>query len=113
MAFQNGSTPSIRLRNGIPCSKNILQNALRKPRGVMRAEQAQALLDGAMKSSVWSTQIHLARDNALPEAFFVNTALLSKFPDIAVVFMDDTGATNAFIFPSLCCVATSQTWSFP
>ena len=29
MAFQNASRVSIKLRNDIPCSKNILQNALR------------------------------------------------------------------------------------
>ena len=77
----------------------------------MRAEQARALRDAAMKSSVWSTQIHLAHDNALREAFFVNTALLSKCPDIAVVFMDDTSCTNAFLFPvvSLLCRDESDT----
>ena len=111
MAFQSVSTASIRLRNDILCSKNILQNALREPRSAMRAEQARALRDAAMKSSVWSTQIHLAHDNALREAFFVNTALLSKCPDIAVVFMDDTSCTNAFLFPvvSLLCRDESDT----
>ena len=63
------------------------------------------------KSSVWSTHIHLARDNALREAFVVNTALLSKCPDIAVVFVDDTSRTNAFLFPvvSLLCRDESDT----
>ena len=111
LAFQSASTASIPLRNDILCGKNILQNAFRESRSTMRAEQARALRDAAMKSSVWSTQIHLASDNALREAFFVSTELLSKCPDIAVVFMDDTSCTNAFLFPvvSLLCRDESDT----
>ena len=59
----------MRLQGNIMCNKNVFQNVLRDARNDMRAEQARGLRDAAMKSDVWSTQINLAMDNTLHEAF--------------------------------------------
>ena len=108
MVLQNISSSSIRLQCNIMCNQNVFQNVLREARTNMRAEQARGLRDAAMKSDLWSTQINLARDNSLYEAFFMNSELLSKLADITVVFMDDTSCTNTFFFPLVSVLCRDQ-----
>ena len=67
MVLGNQPSATIRIANNILCNKNVFQNVLRTARTDMRSEQARALRDAVSKSDVWTSEIHLSRDNTFYE----------------------------------------------
>ena len=70
-----------------------------QPRSKVTNEQSRALRDTVRKSDLWGSEIHLDESNVFVEAFFINSALVSKGLEVTFVFVDDTLCTNSFMFP--------------
>ena len=102
---------SIKLKCNALCSNSVFQNVLRNPRSKVMNEQSRALRDTVNKSDLWGSEIHLDESNVFVEAFFTNSALVSKGLDVTFVFVDDTSCTNSFMFPviAVLCQDASKT----
>ena len=99
MAMKKTPTEEIKMRVGAVCNGDVFQNALRGVRKDICSEQCRALRNAACGSGLWSSEIHLTRDNVFVEAFFTNTALSPSCIDNDIVFIDDTSCANVFSLP--------------
>ena len=68
-------------------------------RAISRSDQARSLRNAVNDSKVWSSEIHLNRDNVFIEAFSANSVLVSKRLHVMFVYVDDTACSNTFSLP--------------
>lgn len=68
----------IKMRHNCLCWKDVFQNAVRHVSAHSRPDHARSLRNAEEESKVWSSEMHLNRDNAFIEAFFANSGLVSK-----------------------------------
>ena len=90
MASNKVRTPEIKMAVGALCNGDVFQNALRPVKATLGADQCRSLRDAAASSSLLTSSIHLTRENVFVEAFFTNTALVSKSLVVDFVYLDDT-----------------------
>ena len=102
MASNKVRTPEIKMAVGALCNGDVFQNALRPVKATLGADQCRSLLNAAASSNIWTSTIHLTRDNVFVEAFFTNTALVSKSFVVDFVYLDDTSCANVFSLPIVC-----------
>ena len=112
MAARKVRTPEIKMAVGALCNGDVFQNALRPVRATLGADQCRDLRNAASSSTLWTSSINLTRENVFVEAFFTNSALVSKSFVVDFVYLDDTSCVNVFSLPIVCVLcrdASSQT----
>ena len=102
MAARKVRTPEIKMAVGALCNGDVFQNVLRPVRATLGADQCRDLRNAASSSSLWSSSINLTRENVFVEAFFTNSAIVSKSFVVDFVYLDDTSCANVFSLPVVC-----------